>query len=62
MADLKKPKFEDSSHLLDEEDESTIELLKKRIKSSDESRLVSSDEVRQQMKKWLSKSSTTKTR
>lgn len=62
MTEAKKTRFDDSSHLLDEEDDATLDLLKQRIKSSDEGHLVSSDEARQRMKNWLSKSSTTKTR
>jgi len=62
MAEAKKKDFENSAHVLSEEDESTLTILRQRIKSSDENRLVSSEEVRQRMKKWLTKSSTTKTR
>ena len=62
MAEAKKKDFENSARMLNEEDESTLAILRQRIKSSDENRLVSSEEVRQRMKKWLTKSSTTKTR
>ena len=60
MAEAKKTEFENSAHILAEEDEATLATLKKRIESSDERRLVPSEEVRQRMKKWLTKSSTTK--
>src|SRR5205823_8175565 len=59
MAEAKKKDFENSARMLNEEDESTLAILRQRIKSSDENRLVSSEEVRQRMKKWLTKSSTT---
>ena len=62
MAEAKKKDFENSARMLNEEDESTLAILRQRIKSSDENRLVSSEEVRQRMEKWLTKSSTTKTR
>ena len=62
MAEAKKREFENSAHLLNEEDETTLAILKQRIKSSDESRLVPFEEVRQRIQKWLTKSSTPKTR
>jgi hypothetical protein len=62
MAEANKVDFENSAHILEEEDEGTLDILKKRIKSSDEGRLVPAEEVRQRMKKWLTKSSTMKTR
>lgn len=62
MAEAHKVDFENSAHILDKEDAGTLAILKKRIKSSDEGRLVPAEEVRQRMKKWLTKSSTTKTR
>ncbi len=40
----------------------TSRILKQRIKTADEDRLVSAKEARQRIKQWLSKSSTTKTR
>jgi predicted transcriptional regulator len=43
-------------------DEETSRILKERIKSADEGRLVSAEEARQRIREWLSKSSTTKTR
>lgn len=54
MTDVKKKQFEDSSHLLDEEDEATIELLKQRIHRSEETRLIPAEEVRQRIKERLS--------
>ena len=62
MAETKKKDFENSTHILDEENDATLTLLKERLKSSDKNRSVPSGEVRQQMKKWLTKSSITKTR
>ena len=53
MAEAKKTEFENSAHILEEEDEATLATLKKRIESSDEGRLVPSEEVRQRMKKIL---------
>jgi hypothetical protein len=40
----------------------TSRILKQRMKSADEGRLVSAEKARQRMQQWLSKSSTTKTR
>jgi hypothetical protein len=40
----------------------TSRVLKERMKSADEGRLVTAERARQRMKQWLSKSSTTKTR
>jgi hypothetical protein len=62
MVQAKKIELDNSAQLLDEEDEATLTLLRQRIKSSDEGRLIASEEVRERMKKWLTKSSTTKTR
>jgi hypothetical protein len=62
MVQVKKIEFDNSAQLLDEEDEATLALLKQRIKSSDKGGLIASEEVRQRIKKWLTKSSTTKTR
>jgi len=59
--EAKQTIFEKSDHILEDEDETTLAILKQRMKSSDEGRLVSSEEARRRMKKWLTKSSTTKT-
>ena len=56
MANAKKKDFEDSIHTLDEETDATLMTLRKRLKSSNKNRLVPSSEVRQQMKKWLTRS------
>ena len=40
----------------------TSRLLKERMKTADEGRLVSGEKARQRIQQWLSKSSTTKTR
>jgi hypothetical protein len=40
----------------------TSRILKQRIKSADEGRLVSPEKARQRIQQWLSRSSTTKTR
>lgn len=56
MAESKKKDFENSTHILDEENEETLALLKQRLKS-DKNRSVSSWEVRQQMNQWLRNSS-----
>jgi hypothetical protein len=40
----------------------TSRLLKQRMKTADEGRLVPADKARQRIHQWLSKSSTTKTR
>jgi hypothetical protein len=62
MAETKKKDFENSTHILEEESDATLALLRQRLKSSDKNRLVPSSEVRQRMKKWLTKSSIRKTR
>lgn len=49
MAEVKKTDFENVDHILDEEDEATIALLKKRMKSFDESRLIPAEQVRQRI-------------
>jgi hypothetical protein len=43
-------------------DSATSRILKQRIKTADEGRLVSAEQARQRIKLWLSKSSTTKKR
>jgi len=58
---MKKVDFENSVHILDDEDEATLAVLKQCIKAADAGQLVTSEEVRQRMKKWLTKSSTPKT-
>jgi hypothetical protein len=40
----------------------TSRLLKQRMRTADEGRLVPADKARQRIREWLSKSSTTKTR
>jgi hypothetical protein len=40
----------------------TSHILKQRIKTADEGRLVSGEKARQRIQQWLSRSSTTKTR
>jgi hypothetical protein len=40
----------------------TSRILKRRMKTADEGRLVSSEKARQRIQQWLSRSSTTKTR
>ena len=53
MAEGKKKDFQTSAHILDNEDEKTLTILKQRVKSADQGRLVTSKEVRKQMNKWL---------
>ena len=43
-------------------DPATSRILKQRIKTADEGRLVSAEQARERIKLWLSKSSTTKKR
>jgi len=40
----------------------TSRILKQRMKTADEGRLVSAEKARQRIQRWISKSSTTKTR
>lgn len=49
MAQAKKIDFDDSAHLLDEEDEATLTILKQRSQSSEEAKLVSAEDVRQRI-------------
>jgi predicted transcriptional regulator len=62
MAEANKVDCENSAHILDEEDKATLALLRQRVRTADEGWLVTSEEVRRRMKKWLTKSSSTKTR
>jgi predicted transcriptional regulator len=62
MAKVKKLDFTDPAPILDEEDEETLAAIDRGMKDADEGRVVSAEEVRQRMQKWLTKSSTQKTR
>ncbi len=62
MAKVKKLDFTDPAPILDEEDEETLAAIDRGIKDADEGRVVSVEEVRRRMQKWLTKSSTQKTR
>jgi predicted transcriptional regulator len=57
MAEMKRPDFNDSSTILDDEDEATLAAIDRGIKAADEGRVVSSDEAHQRMQTWLTKSS-----
>jgi len=48
--------------ILDEEDEATLAAIDRGIKAADEGRVVSLEQVRQRIQKWLTKSSSPKTR
>jgi len=48
--------------ILDEEDETTLAAIDCGVKTADEGRVVSLEQVRQRIQKWLTKSSSPKTR
>jgi predicted transcriptional regulator len=54
--------FEQTEHLLDEEDEQTLAAVDRGLKAAEEGSLVSAEEARERMRKWLTESSTRKTR
>lgn len=62
MAEVKKLDFNEPAPILDEEDEATLAAIDRGIKAADEGRVVPLKEVRQRTKKWLTKSSSPKTR
>ncbi len=62
MAEEKKLNFNEPAPILDEEDEATLAAIDRGTKAADEGRVVPLEEVRQRMKKWLTKSSSPKTR
>jgi hypothetical protein len=51
---------ENSAHILDDEDEETLTILRNRVESSNQGRLVKPKEARKQISKWLTKSSVSK--
>ena len=48
--------------ITEEEDEATLAAIDRGIKSAEEGRVVSAEEARRRVQRWLSKSSTVKTR
>ena len=48
--------------ITEEEDEATLAAIDRGIKSAEEGRVVSAEEARRRVQKWLSKSCTVKTR
>jgi predicted transcriptional regulator len=62
MADVKKEGVNQSASILNEEDEATLAAIDRGIRSADEGRVVPLEEVRQRMNRWLTKSSSPKTR
>jgi len=62
MAELKKEAANESASILDEEDDATLAAIDRGIQSADEGRVVPLEEVRQRMSRWLTKSSSPKTR
>ena len=61
MAKTKKI-LDEPAPILDEEDEATLAAIDRGIKAADEGRVVSLEQVRQRIQKWLTKSSSPKTR
>lgn len=62
VAEVKKQDFNESSSILDEEDEATLAAIDRGIKAADEGRVVPIAEVRRRMNQWITKSSSPKTR
>jgi predicted transcriptional regulator len=62
MGKAKKVDFDEAAPVLDEEDEATLAAIDRGIKAADEGRVVPMEEVRRQMKMWLTRSSSPKTR
>jgi predicted transcriptional regulator len=61
MAEVNGENVNQSAPILDEEDDATLEAIDRGIRSADEGRVVPIDEVRQRMRRWLTKSSSPKT-
>jgi predicted transcriptional regulator len=62
MDGLRNEDFDQSAPILDQEDEATLAAIDRGIQSADDGRIVPLDEVRQRMNRWLTKSSSPKTR
>jgi predicted transcriptional regulator len=59
---VKKEDVNESAPILDEEDEATLAAIDRGIQSADEGRVVPLEEARSRMHRWLTKSSSPKTR
>jgi predicted transcriptional regulator len=62
MAEAKNEDIDQSVPVLNEEDDSTLAAIDRGILSADQGRLVSLEDARQRMNRWLTKSSSPKTR
>jgi predicted transcriptional regulator len=62
MGEPKESRFEQTDHLLDEEDDRTLAVIDRGLKAAEEGRVVSAEEARERMEKWLTESSTRETR
>lgn len=62
MVESNRPIFDDSDHLLDQEDEQTLAAIDRAVKSAEEGRLVTAEEAWRWLEQWSTKSSTPKTR
>jgi len=62
MAEAKKLYLEDPAPILDEEDEETLAAIDEGIRDADEGRTVPIEEVRKQMREWITASSSQKER
>jgi predicted transcriptional regulator len=62
MGDVKKLDFNEGASILDDEDEETLAAIDRGIKAAEEGRVVSLEDARQRMQKWLTESSSPKTR
>ena len=62
MGELEKLDFDDdSTSILDEEDDATLAAIDRGIKAADEGRVVPLEDVRERMQQWATKSSSPKT-
>jgi predicted transcriptional regulator len=62
MAEANRIDFNDSTSILNEEDEQTLAAIDRGSKAADEGCVVTLEEARERMKLWFTKSSSPKTR
>jgi predicted transcriptional regulator len=62
MGDVKKRDLTESDPILDEEDEATLAAIDRGIKAADRGRVATFEEAPRRLRKWLTKSSSQKTR
>lgn len=62
MSKARNIERDDVDHILEDEDEATFAVIDRGINAAEEGLVVPLETVRQRMKSWLTKSSSTKTR